>query len=99
MTAFLLFFACAEPDTTIDISQLDQTCEVAEDCMAVFVGSACGCDCTREGINVADADAYNELWQESYDACDTDEILECVACDDVDVSCDAGVCIVTPLSE
>jgi len=96
MSVILLLFACSEPSTNIDISQLDQTCEVAEDCMAVFVGSACGCDCTSEGINVADANAYNELWQESYDACDTDEIPECIACEDVEVFCDAGMCTVTP---
>jgi len=66
---------------------------VAEDCMAVFVGSACGCDCTSEGINVAEADAYNDVRDAQYEEC-TEEIPECMTCPDVELTCDEGLCVV-----
>jgi len=93
MSAFLLLFACAEPDTTVDVTQFDQSCEVVEDCMAVFVGSACGCDCTSEGINVAEADNYYDLRDAQYEEC-TEEIPECMTCPDIDLTCDEGLCVV-----
>ena len=94
MITFLFFLACSEPTTTLDIIEYDQTCTVDEDCTAVFVGDVCGCDCTRDGINVADAEAYNSVRDEIFLACDSDEVMECMTCPEVQPSCDAGTCVV-----
>lgn len=93
MTIVLFLLACSEPQP-VDITEYDQTCTVDEDCTAVFVGDVCGCDCTRDGINVADAEAYNSVRDEIFLACDSDEVMECMACPEVQISCDAGTCVV-----
>lgn len=91
MTMFLLFFACSEPQS-VDITEYDQTCTVDEDCTTVFVGAICGCDCSMDGINVADAEAYYSEYDERFAECE--EVMECMTCPDVEVACDAGTCVV-----
>lgn len=52
----------AIPKLNVTPGQFDQTCDVAEDCMLINSGEICSaCDCDRAAINVADADAYQDL--------------------------------------
>ena len=55
----LLFLGCGGEATTIEITDFDQSCSTDEECTSVFVGSVCGCDCTRDGINISEIDNYN----------------------------------------
>ena len=97
MNLFFLFLACGEKDTTIDATQYDQTCSVDEDCMSVFTGNVCGCNCTSIGINVADIESYNAERDELYNQCAEDEIFECMACPNTEAYCEEGTCKVQTL--
>lgn len=87
----LLFVGCGEKEeTSVDISQFDNTCTVDEDCMSVFTGSVCGCDCSTAGINISESQAFDIAYQAAYESCD--EVFECFMCPDVEAFCDEGTC-------
>lgn len=51
---------CDAASHTIDIAGFNVSCEVASDCMPVFIGSFCmDCRCPFSAINVADAMKYD----------------------------------------
>ena len=87
--AFLLttsiFIACGEKEsdtateglTSTDVSLFDQTCTADTDCMAVTNGDLCGCACENSSINVAEADAWREHYDEVYETCDPTMMPDC----------------------
>ena len=55
--ALLLLFAAGTVSacsTTIEADDYNRSCNIAEDCVAILVGDACGCDCTFGAINKGD---------------------------------------------
>jgi len=95
MILLLALLACGDTPTVPDISLYDQTCSVDADCMPVFTGDVCGCDCTQAGINVSEIDAWWEAEAEMSGSCS--EILECIACPDSVAVCSEGSCVVEEL--
>ena len=92
MILLLALLACGETPTVPDISLYDQTCSVDADCLPVFTGDVCGCDCTQAGINASEMDAWWEVQAEMGESCG--EVLSCAACPDSVSVCSEGICVV-----
>ena len=109
--AFLLttsiFIACGEKEsdtateklTSTDVSLFDQTCTADTDCMTVTNGDLCGCACENSSINVAEADAWREHYDEVYETCDPTMMPDCAACPPAEGYCDDGTCQLRMASE
>jgi hypothetical protein len=50
--------ACPDTDAVIQADRYNQSCDNADDCMAVQVGEICRCTCEYAAINKASSDAY-----------------------------------------
>jgi hypothetical protein len=101
MTVLLFLLACSatkdtasEDSTSTDVSQFDQTCVEDADCMAVTNGNLCGCACENSGINIAEADAWSDHYNEVFDNCDPTLMPDCAACPPVEAYCDNGTCAI-----
>ena len=94
MIYLFLLLSCAEKVTSIDASQFDNSCTVDEDCMSVFNGDLCGCNCASVGINVSEADAWNEAYNDAMANCASEEIPDCFACPPTESVCENQICTV-----
>jgi hypothetical protein len=57
-----------DDESTFDVSSYDRQCMMASDCVLIYTGDPCGCDCTQDAIATsareqyfADRDAYIQL--------------------------------------
>lgn len=93
---FSLLFACGP--TEVYAVDFDQTCEVAEDCVAVIEGDTCGCGCDYAAIRADDLSAWQEAQSDAMGNCGG-AIPDCAACPAAVVSCDAGRCSASTVDE
>ena len=94
MLYLFLLLSCAEKSTSVDASQFDNRCTLDEDCMSVVDGNICGCNCNFVGINVSEADAWNESYNDVKANCKQEEIPDCFACPPIENVCENQVCTV-----
>ena len=94
MLYLLLLLSCAEKVTSVDTSQFDNSCTVDDDCISIFNGDLCGCNCASVAINVSEEDAWNELYNEAKANCDSEQIPDCFACPPTESICENNTCIV-----
>jgi len=76
--------------TSLDASHYDQSCQVAADCTAVFVGDQCKCSCDSAAINVRDQARYDA--DRAAITCLSKNV--CGPCQAVTAACSAGKCVV-----
>ena len=70
--------------TIVDVTEYDQSCEQAADCVAVIDGDVC-CGCPNAAINKGDLANYQDSLGECSAQCD-------IFCEAVVVSCVDGAC-------
>jgi hypothetical protein len=84
-----LLAVCACKTTIANVDDFDQSCEVADDCVAVIDGDTC-CGCPYAAINEKDKEAYDDALGECSAQCD-------IGCVDTEVQCNDGTCEVLQL--
>jgi hypothetical protein len=83
--------------TTIDIKDLDKTCTVTTDCVAVFTGDACAiCQCANDVIAKKNQTAFDAKVRAAEASCGPRPAIACAAdCAQVVFSCSgAGKCVI-----
>ena len=83
----MLVLAACEPDINAD--DYDRSCSQDDDCMVIFTGPVCDCNCDRAAINKSEREAYFE------DREGPDCGVACGACQAADAICQGGTCEVT----
>ncbi len=92
-TMLFLFtiLACGDKETVPDIELYDKSCNEDVDCMTVYIGDVCGCDCSISAINVSEAEAWSGDIVTLREDCF--EVLECGVCPNSEAYCESGACI------
>ena len=90
---------CNPLDTTIDVSDFDQSCSTNDDCIVVVDGDVCpSCSCPDAAITTSAKSEYDDEVAQRVDTCEsTDESLlgACEPCADTIPVCVSGVCEAT----
>lgn len=97
LAALVLFTVACGGSTEISAEGYDQTCEAADDCLAVFVGDVCGCSCELDAINATQSTLWSQERSNKADRCD--EVLNCAPCPDVVVDCVADTCVASAATD
>ncbi len=80
-------------DTVMTTEGYDKGCMANTDCILVFTGDVCGCDCTQEAINAGESTRYAASQEQKRKACV--DILACQPCPDTEQAvCDQAICTV-----
>jgi hypothetical protein len=87
----VLLAAAACKSTVANVDDFDQSCEVADDCVAVIDGDIC-CGCPNAVINKKDKEAYDDALGECSEQCD-------IGCLDAELQCNDGTCDFVQSSE
>jgi hypothetical protein len=83
--------------TTLDASRYQTSCQVASDCVTVFVGDVCStCTCHNTAISRSSQEAYNGDLGGIIFWCTPGLLDTCGACAQVTAVCDAGQCGLAP---
>jgi hypothetical protein len=98
VTLFGLLSSCSDDSTETDTSteivinadDYDRSCMQASDCMVIFTGPVCSCDCNSSAINVSARDAYFD--DRGSPECEQ----QCGACAGAVASCDGNTCEAIP---
>jgi hypothetical protein len=87
--------ACASTNTVLDAEDYDQTCQMANDCVAVLVVDVCSCGCAYGAISSSDFQKFQADVDAAREACG-DAILDCGQCMSAPpVACTSGTCTFT----
>ena len=65
-------------------------CEDAQGCAVVYPGNVCGCSCSSVALSQDEATRWNQRASELRAECD--EVLDCAACPDEELTCEGGAC-------
>lgn len=91
LVVVLLVAGCG--NTTVSLTDYNTSCTADADCMAVTVGSVCGCSCGNAAINRTDAVRYHSDHTAARSHCSGPECLaDCAA---PKLSCSSGTCKLT----
>jgi hypothetical protein len=85
--------------TFVSVSNYDQSCQHASDCVAAVVGDVCGPGCVAcpsAAINMSAAAKYQADYQKAVAACATPPMQGCPGHCLAETTCNAGMCIVCP---
>jgi hypothetical protein len=89
MLGMLGLLACP---TNVPLSDFNTSCVHDTDCVLVFVGDACGCDCgVNAAINVAEQGAYESEFAARRNHCQSKSFCECVFL--ADAGSPSAVCV------
>jgi hypothetical protein len=80
-------------DYELSASDYDQSCQTADECIAVFIGELCAgdCRCANDAINQSSLDEYTKDIEPASD-CTSELACKCAA---PQLACEAGRCKLT----
>lgn len=81
-------------DTSVDVTDYDQSCSVDADCVVVLVGSLCSCACTYDAIAQRDLGQYQEDATAANDNCSTNDTCFAPCEPPGPAACTGGKCTV-----
>jgi hypothetical protein len=96
LTVAVLLVGC-DASATLVRSDYQTTCQVAADCVPVWVGSACAvCACSNTAINRSSLPQYQADARARAFWCPSPGNVQCAACFEETAACDAGQCALQP---